>query len=94
MKQIHETLKTLLQNLFNVRFRAQENHQQSKNCDTTISVCHINFARISKLRGGERQTAILVRALVNEGGHKQSIIIWKRGPLTNQFDGVPDVQVY
>ena len=94
MKQMREVLRTLLQNLFTVSLWAQKNYQQNKDYHTNTSICHINLARISKLRGGERQTGILVHALAAEGGHKQHVIIWKRGPLTNLFDDVPDVKVY
>ncbi len=57
-------------------------------------VCHINLARTSKLRGGERQTALLVRALATEGKYQQRVIIRKHGCLADQFTGLPGVKVY
>lgn len=50
-----------------------------------ISVCHINLARNPKLRGGERQTEILVEALAAEGVPGQRVIVLRQGPLAQRF---------
>ena len=52
---------------------------------TAVPLCHINLARDPKLRGGERQTEILVHALVAEGVPKQRVVILQRGPLAKRF---------
>ncbi len=52
---------------------------------TTVPLCHINLARDPKLRGGERQTEILVHALAAEGEPKQRVVVLQRGPLAKRF---------
>ena len=56
-----------------------------KKLRTDISICHINLARNPKLRGGERQTEILVKALAAKGIPKQRLIVLQRGPLANRL---------
>lgn len=58
-----------------------------------ISVCHINLARNPKLRGGERQTEILIEALASEGVSRQRVVVLRHGPLAHRFHGRPDLEV-
>ena len=65
------------------KYRAKvRNRSKSR---TAVPLCHINLARDPKLRGGERQTEILVRALADEGMPKQRVVILQRGPLAKRF---------
>lgn len=58
-----------------------------------ISVCHINLARNPKLRGGERQTEILVEVLAAEGVSRQRVIVLRQGPLAQRFHDCPNLEV-
>ena len=58
-----------------------------------VSICHINLARNPKLRGGERQTEILVEALAAEGVSRQRIVVLRHGPLAHRFQGSPNLEV-
>ena len=58
-----------------------------------ISVCHINLARNPKLRGGERQTEILVEALAAEGVARQRVIVLRSGPLAHRFQSSPELEI-
>ena len=58
-----------------------------------ISVCHINLARDPKLRGGERQTEILIEALAAEGVSRQRIVMLRHGPLSHRIHSRPDLEV-
>ena len=58
-----------------------------------ILVCHINLARNPKLRGGERQTEILVEALASKGISKQRVVVLRHGPLAHRFHGRQDLEV-
>lgn len=58
-----------------------------------ISVCHINLARDPKLRGGERQTEILVEALAAEGVSNQRVVVLRHGPLSERFHSRPGLEV-
>ncbi len=58
-----------------------------------VSICHINLARNPKLRGGERQTEILVKALAAEGVSRQRVVVLRHGPLANHFQSSPDLEV-
>ena len=58
-----------------------------------ILVCHINLARDPKLRGGERQTEILVEALAAEGVSGQRLVVLRRGPLAHRIHSRPDLEV-
>lgn len=58
-----------------------------------VSVCHINLARDPKLRGGERQTEILVGALTVAGISKQRVVVLRRGPLAHRLQGSPELEV-
>ena len=58
-----------------------------------VSVCHINLARNPKLRGGERQTGILVEALAAEGVSRQCVVVLRHGPLAHRFHSCSDLEV-
>ena len=58
-----------------------------------ISVCHINLARDPKLRGGERQTKILLQALAAEGMSRQRVVVLRQGPLAGCLQSSPDLEV-
>lgn len=58
-----------------------------------VSVCHINLARDLKLRGGERQTEILVRALTAAGISRQRVVVLRGGPLAHRLQGGPELEV-
>lgn len=64
-----------------------------KKLRSDISVCHINLARNPKLRGGERQTEILVEALASKGVSRQRVIVLRHGPLAHRFHNYPDLEV-
>ena len=64
-----------------------------KKLRSDISVCHINLARDPKLRGGERQTEILVEALTAEGVSRQRVVVRRHGPLSERFHSRPDLEV-
>ena len=58
--------------------QSPEYHPKLKNQEKLqggVSVCHINLARNPKLRGGERQTEILVKALAAEGVSRQRVVV-------------------
>ena len=57
------------------------------------SICHINLARNRNLRGGERQTELLVEALATEGIPRQGIIVLQRGPLANRLQNSANLEV-
>ena len=58
-----------------------------------ILVCHINLARDPKLRGGERQTEILIEALAAEGVSRQRVVMLRRGPLAQRIHSRPDLEI-
>ncbi len=60
---------------------------------SNVLICHINLARNPKLRGGERQTEILVKALAAEGVSRQRVVVLRHGPLANRFQSSPDLEV-
>ena len=64
-----------------------------KKLRSDISVCHINLARNPKLRGGERQTEILIEALAAEGVSRQRVVVLRHGPLAHRFHNYPDLEV-
>ena len=64
-----------------------------KKLRSDISICHINLARNPKLRGGERQTEILIEALASEGVYKQRVVVLRHGPLAHRFHGRRDLEV-
>ena len=64
-----------------------------KKLQSDILVCHINLARNPKLRGGERQTEILVEALAAEGISRQRVVVLRHGPLAQRFHSRPDLEV-
>lgn len=64
-----------------------------KKLRSDISVCHINLARNPKLRGGERQTEILVEALAAEGVSRQRVVVLRHGPLAYRFHNHLDLEV-
>ena len=64
-----------------------------KKLRSDISVCHINLARNPKLRGGERQTEILIEALAAEGVAGQRVVVLRHGPLAHRFHNHPDLEV-
>ena len=64
-----------------------------KKLRSDVSVCHINLARNPKLRGGERQTEILIEALASEGVSRQRVVVLRHGSLAHRFHGRPDLEV-
>ena len=64
-----------------------------KKLRSDISICHINLARNPKLRGGERQTEILIEALASEGVSRQRVVVLRHGPLAHRFHGRQDLEV-
>ena len=58
-----------------------------------ISICHINLARGPQLRGGERQTEILIEALAAAGVARQRIVMLRRGPLSPRIPSRPGLEV-
>ncbi len=73
------------------QFRA--NFWNRKKLRSDISVCHINLARNPKLRGGERQTEILVEALAAEGVPRQRVVVLRHGPLSHRFRNSQNLEV-
>lgn len=57
-----------------------------------VSVCHINLARVSKLRGGARQTELLVREL-SRVLPKQRLVVLQHEVLANRLDDVPNLEI-
>ena len=60
---------------------------------SNVPICHINLARNPKLRGGERQTEILVKALATEGISRQRVVVLRQGPLSYRFQDSPGLEV-
>ena len=60
---------------------------------SNVPICHINLARNPKLRGGERQTEILIKALAAEGISRQRVVVLRQGPLSYRFQDSPDLEV-
>lgn len=58
-----------------------------------VPICHINLARNPKLRGGERQTEILIEALAVEGVARQRVIVLRNGPLAHRFHSSSELEV-
>ncbi len=58
------------------------------------SVCHLNLARDSKLRGGERQTEILIQALEKEGVAEQRVVVLKHGPLASRLKNTETIELH
>ena len=56
-------------------------------------VCHINLTRSARLRGGERQTEILIRALAEQGVPTQRAIVHRAGGLARALRGIPGLRV-
>ena len=94
-----KTYRTLIGPFWMVRRLATQSPQYHANMWTRkklrddISICHINLARNPKLRGGERQTEILIEALSAEGVSKQRVIVLQHGPLAHRFHGRQDLEV-
>ena len=58
-----------------------------------VPICHINLFRDStKLRGGERQTEILVQLLA-DARIRQRVVILESGPLANRLEDGPGLEV-
>lgn len=60
---------------------------------SNVPICHINLARNPKLRGGERQTEILVKALATEGISRQRVVVLRQGPLSYRFQDSSGLEV-
>lgn len=58
-----------------------------------ISVCHINLARITHLRGGARQTELLIRGLAGVLP-QQRLVVLKREALADRLDDVATLEVH
>ena len=58
-----------------------------------VPVCHVNLARETKLRGGERQTAMLVWELAARG-LRQRLVMRYGGPLDGWLDDVPGLTLH
>ena len=57
-----------------------------------VPICHINLARVSKLRGGARQTELLVRELA-QILPKQRLVVLQGKVLANRLDDVPNLEI-
>ena len=57
-----------------------------------VPLCHVNLARETKLRGGERQTALLVQGLA-ACGLRQRLVVRRRGTLDGWLDELPGLTV-
>ena len=58
----------------------------------SIYVCHVNLARETKLRGGEMQTALLIRELAARG-LRQRLVTRRGGTLDGWLDELPGLTV-
>ena len=58
-----------------------------------VPVCHVNLAREARLRGGERQTAMLVWELAVRG-LRQRLVMRYGGPLDGWLDEVPGLTLH
>lgn len=76
-----------------VKLWARGKYLAREGADTTVPICHINLARNPKLRGGERQTEILVRELAVQGVLRQRVVVLQHGPLIRQFRGIPGLEI-
>lgn len=96
---VSKAYRTLIGPFWLIRRRATQSPQyhtrlwNRKKLRNDISICHINLARNPKLRGGERQTEILIEALVYEGVSRQRVVVLRHGPLAHRFHGRPDLEV-
>lgn len=57
-----------------------------------VSVCHVNLAREAKMRGGEMQTALLIRGLA-ACGLRQRLVARRGGTLDGWLDELPGLTV-
>lgn len=57
-----------------------------------VPICHVNLARGTKLRGGEMQTALLVRELAARG-LRQRLVMRRGGTLDGWLDELPGLTV-
>ena len=102
MKQLHKTSISALTNCFiatlrnflKIKSSESGNRRKTEDDAATISICHINLARNPKLRGGERQTELLIRALAEQGVSHQHIVILRHGPLASRFQDCPHLKVF
>ena len=85
---------SLLRNRPNPESLDRKKHRQTESQNSAIPICHINLARNPKLRGGERQTEILIRALAAQGLPRQRIIVLRHGPLADRFQDCPHIKVF
>jgi len=58
-----------------------------------VAVCHLNLTRDSKLRGGERQTEILIQTLSEKKFFKQRVVVSRRGPLAQRLKNTDNLEV-
>ena len=93
------TYRLLLGPFWLIRRRATQSPQYRaklwgrKRLGSDISICHINLARDPKLRGGERQTEILIEALEAEGISRQRVVVLRHGPLGYRLGEGPRLEV-
>lgn len=96
---VSKAYRTLIGPFWLIRRRATQSPQyrtslwNRKKLRNDISICHINLARNPKLRGGERQTEILIEALASEGVSRQRVVVLRHGSLAHRFHGRPDLEV-
>ena len=76
--QDDDLLRRLPRNLANLERR--RTRQSAKGPLEPVPVCHVNLARETRLRGGERQTELLIRGLA-ACGVRQRAVVWRDGTL-------------
>ena len=58
----------------------------------TPDVCHINLARVTEMRGAERQTELLLRGLAQKA-LRQRLVVFYRGALAERLRDVPNLTI-
>ena len=76
--QDDDLLRSLPRKLANLERR--RTRQSVKGPLEPVPVCHVNLARETRLRGGERQTELLIRGLA-ACGVRQRAVVWRDGTL-------------
>ena len=85
-----DLLQRLPRNLANLERR--RTRQSVKGPLEPVPVCHVNLARETRLRGGERQTELLIQGLA-ACGVRQRAVVWRDGTLDWRLEDIRGLTV-
>lgn len=85
-----DLLRRLPRNLVNLERR--RTRQSAEGPLQPVPVCHVNLARETRLRGGERQTELLIQGLA-ACGVRQRAVVWRDGTLDWRLEDIRGLTV-